>query len=140
MLGDLESFLLGEASISQLRHSFRDDGNTGLQLVQTAEAILQRSNLLQHRAGAWCSRDVQGVCKDSEAAKALNSLGGQYFQQKKFLKAAEAYSQALQSAPQSDAAQLVFASKLYSNRALCLLKSTQGGSGECQVKLSTFEC
>ena len=137
MLRDVESLLHSDASKSELTHSFRDDGKTGLQLVITAEAIFQRSSLLQRQAREWCTRDVQGVCKDSDAAKVFNSVGGKYLQQEKFLEAAQAYSQALQNAPQNDAAQLGFASKLYSNRALCLLKTSQGRCSKVMRSLST---
>lgn len=126
LLNELETSLKSEKQ--QLTRHFEEGSNTGQKLVVTAEAILQSSNLLEGEVSKWCRRDVKGVSKDLDEAKALKVLGGECFQKKEYLQAAEAYSQALQCAPQNNAESRAFTSKLYSNRALCLLKMGEGGN------------
>ena len=126
ILSKLESLLQSNVAKSLLTISSGDSDEAGRQLVVTAETIIKDSSLLPREVSKWCRRDVKGVAKDFNEAKAFKDLGASYFHQKGFLQAAEAYSQALQHVPQNNAEEQAFASKLYSNRSLCLIK-TQGG-------------
>ena len=132
ILRDLEELLQSEVAKSQLTRSL-DNDKTGKQLVATAEAIIKNSSLLQRQGSIWNRRYVNRASKDFDKAKSCKKHGAEYFRQKNYLQAAEAYSDALHYAPQNHAEERAFASSMYSNRSLCLLKA-QGGGELCTAK------
>ena len=120
----VEALLREDLIIRRLASSLRDEASDKSHLVSTAQTAVASRPALDPELQKYCNTDVQGVCKEQAEAEVSKARGSGYFGKKQYHEAAKAYSLALQKTPMS--VHREFASKVLSNRALCLLKSSVG--------------
>lgn len=126
LLEELQALLQEKTAREQLRSISKHHYTSVSSLVETAQRILSARLKSRPELNNWCNTKVQGVCKDAAEAGTFKALGSKDFGLKNYLQAAEDYGKALQEAPFRNLAEKQFASRLLSNRALCLLKAQSG--------------
>jgi hypothetical protein len=119
---EIEQVLRNESVFRELEEIHAKDSPACTRFVSTGISAIYRNGILSFHLDTLCSRDVAGVCKDPNSAKALKDQGAAFFKESKYLEAATEYSKSLREAPQDSEEDKMLASIVHSNRALCLLR------------------
>lgn len=132
-LDELQALLQTDDAHIKLTQAKDTRPETVIALLEAVQRIL--SIKLSSRAwlSPWCGLEVEGVCKDHAKAEQLKAQAADLFKRKSFSRAAGAYIQAYRSAAVITDEQKEFASRLLSNRAICLLQLRSSHAGSVLV-------
>eukprot|EP00877_Chromochloris_zofingiensis_P007011 jgi/Chrzof1/2563/Cz11g20140.t1 len=98
--------------------------------LRQAQSLLQQSSTYQHALQQLCDRDVKGCVKDLGQAALCKQKGNAAYKEGKLQAALQLYNDALKALPSSSC--IDDACKLYTNRAMVLLKLTPPAAAEAE--------